>query len=277
IIVGIAPYDSKLKLLLWMLKGHKIFYHTSWACWDKSFHPKSKNNSQNIFRIWKNFLEKETVHIFTVSQKGKEGLLKNYEINPQKISVVHHSLHQKYTIYLPQKRIPNSFIYLGRLTPDKGIRELLVFAAENAELTLTLIGAGEEEDFVKNYAKQHPNIHFEGFILNKDKLIMNLRRHQFLVLNSKTTKKWEELFGLIIIEAMSQGTLPIAAAHSGPKEIINPQFGYLFEEGKISSILARIMEKNPFSEEKSQRAIKYSKEYRAEKISTYWKAILEGK
>ncbi len=277
IVLGIAPFDSKLKTLFWILKGHQIYYHTSWVCWDKSFHPKNKNNSPEIFRIWKNFLEKETVHIFTVTQKSKEGLLKNYEINPQKISVVYHSLHTAYTTHLPHKRIPNSFIYLGRLTPDKGIGELLTFAAANPVLTLTIAGTGDEENLVKDYAGRFPNIHFEGFVSSKEKLIGYISKHQFLVLNSKTTKQWEELFGLIIIEAMSQGTLPIATAHSGPKEIISPHFGYLFEEGEITPVLAKIVEENSFSEEKSQIAIKHSREYRAEKISIYWKAILEIK
>lgn len=277
IVIGIAPFDSKLKRLLWILKRHRIYYHTSWTCWDKSFHPKNKNNTSKVFQIWKDFLEKKTTHIFTVSLKSKESLMNNYDINQQKISVVYHSLHPDYTTHFPHERIPRSFIYLGRLTPDKGIAELLEFFSVNPTSVLTIVGEGEEEGLVKEYARKLPNINFEGFVSDKKKLIDYIATHQYLVLNSKRTQNWEELFGLIIIEAMSQGTLPVAPSHSGPKEIIKPQFGYLFDEGKIAPTLAKIINEDTFSEEKSKLAIAYSQEYTAENISNYWKAILDVK
>lgn len=275
VVLAIAPFDSKLKSLLWILKNHQLYYHSSWTCWDKSFHPKNKNNTPEVFQTWKNFLEKQTCHIFVVTQKSKKSLLQNYDIKSPKISVVYHSLHPAYKTHFSQKRIPNSFIYLGRLTTDKGIRELLSFASSHPTATLTIIGEGEEESVVRDYSERFENIYFEGFILDKEKIINHISKHQFLVLNSKKTKKWEELFGLIIIEAMSQGTLPIAPTHSGPIEIINPQFGYLFEEGEITSTLANIVKENSFSDEKSLMAVKHSKDYHAENISIHWKAILD--
>lgn len=277
VVLGIAPFDSKLANLLWILKKHQIYYHTSWTCWDKSFHPKNKNNTAKDFQTWKDFLQNKSSHIFAVTEKSKESILKNYDINPHKISVVYHSLHPAYTTHVSVKRIPNSFIYLGRLTDDKGISELLGFFSINKTCTFSIVGEGKDGDLVKDYASRFSNIHFEGYVSNKKDLIDLIATHQYLILNSKRTPKWEELFGLIIIEAMSQGTLPVAPTHSGPKEIINSQYGYLFDEGKITLILEKIINQDSFSEEKSQMAIEKSKKYEAENISTLWQPILESK
>ena len=274
IVLGIAPFDAKLKSLLPFLKNHQLYYHTSWTCWDTSFHPKRKGNSPKVFGIWKDFIENYIQHIFTVTEKSKASLLENYKIPPEKISVVNHSLHPAYETQISQTRIPQSFIYVGRLTKDKGIEELLDFAIKNPSTMVTFIGEGKEASTILTSAKEHTNIHFEGYVTHKEELKKAFSSHQYLVLNSQKTATWEELFGLIIIEAMSQGTLPIATHHSGPNEIIDASFGFLFEEGEITATLARILENNPFTEAMSQKAIVASKKYFQAEISKTWHPIL---
>jgi glycosyltransferase involved in cell wall biosynthesis len=275
IVLGIAPFDSKLGKLLPFLKNHQVYYHTSWTCWDKSFHPKTKKNTPKVFQTWKDFLEKKCIHIFSVTEKSKQSILENYSILEAKISVVYHSIHTAYERNIPQERIPSSLIYVGRLDKGKGIEELLTFASNNPEAIFTIVGDGKLEGLVKEYSKNFKNIRFEGYISDKNELKKLFGRHEFLVLNAKKTKTWEELFGLIIIEAMSQGTLPITTNHSGPKEIINPDFGFLFDEGEITTTLAKIVEENAFSDVKSENAIRASKKYTTAAISKKWRPILD--
>lgn len=274
VVLGIAPFDSKLKSLIRLLKNHQVYYHTSWTCWDKSFHPKRKGNTPKVFHIWKDFLENQTTHIFSVTEKSKKSILENYEISKDKISVVYHSLHPVFETHTPEKRIPNSFIYIGRFTNDKGIDKLLEFATQNPVATVTFIGDGKEKEAILSYSKRYTNIHFKGYISDKNELKKELSTHQFLVLNSQKTKTWEELFGIIIIEAMSQGTLPIATNHSGPKEIIDGSFGFLFEEGEITTTLASVHENESYSEEMSSNAISASKKYFEAEIAKKWRPIL---
>jgi glycosyltransferase involved in cell wall biosynthesis len=274
VVLGIAPFDAKLKYLLFFLKRHKIYYHTSWTCWDKTFHPKNKKNTQKVFTTWKHFIEKKSEHIFTVTQISKEGIAANYNVPPEKISVVQHSLHPIFNTHEDNSRIPKSFMYVGRLTQDKGIDELLDFAINNPSATLTLIGDGKKKEKIIEHSKAHTNILYKEFITNKGALKGEFAKHQFLLLNSKRTTSWEELFGLILIEAMSQGTIPIAPKHSGPKEIIATDFGHLFEEGEITPTLAKILSEVSFTEEKSQKAILASQQYHVSEISKKWKPIL---
>src|SRR5690606_27572450 len=48
IVLGIAPYDYKLRNILFFLKNHTIYYHTSWTCWDGSFYPKKKKVTSDL-------------------------------------------------------------------------------------------------------------------------------------------------------------------------------------------------------------------------------------
>ncbi|GAB5399699.1 MAG: hypothetical protein Aureis2KO_12840 [Aureisphaera sp.] len=275
VVLGIAPFDPKLLSLLRLLKKHQLYYHTSWTYWDGTFHPKRKKNTQRVMQTWRAFLEDYCLHIFAVNKQGKSQLTSNYNIQVNAVSVVYHSLHPAFTKRNVQKRKGDSFIYVGRLTPEKGIQELLDFFAENPTASLTLIGDGKMSLEAQSYAQQYANIHFKGYVSGKEALKQELASHEFLVLNSKKTQKWEELFGIILIEAMSQGTLPIASSHSGPKEIVNERYGELFEEGEIKSTLASLLKHHSFSEDRSEQAIDASQMYTVENISNLWTAILK--
>lgn len=270
IVVGIAPFDHKILFLLKILKNHTVYYHTSWAHWDKSFHPKTKKNSTKVFNAWKYFLEEKCTHIFCVNQKGKEQLLKNYNLLSHKISVVHHSLPPEFSTIPAEKKIEKSFIYVGRLVPQKGLEEVLEYFAKHEEASLSIIGRGGQRALVEKYSKLYKNIHYQDFLKNKTELKKAFARHQYLLLNSKR----EELFGMVIIEAMSQGTIPVASNLSGPSEIISPETGFLFEEGKVSNMLDTLLEKEFDTDSLSKNSIIKSREYQLDKISKNWQAIL---
>ena len=112
-------------------------------------------------------------------------------------------------------------------------------------------------------------------IANKQKLAqLLLSTQQYLVLNSKRTKKWEELFGMAIIEAMSQGVIPIATNHSGPKEIITKDVGILTEEGEITLAISKLIDKINFDVSMSNNARIEARKYYEESIAQRWQPIL---
>lgn len=273
IILGIAPYDAKLSLIMPFLKNHIVYYHTSWSCWDKSFQPKKIKN-QDILKLWKFFLEKKTKHIFTVTKKSRDQIINNYNVALLKTSVVFHSLDVAFNLGPQKKKEKNSFIYFGRIIKEKGIDEILKYFKANNELKITFIGDGCLTERVKEAAKNYVNISYKPKIHNKIKLKKEIESFQFLILNSFKTKKWEELFGMSIIESMSQGIIPIATNHTGPAEIIQEKFGYLFTEGTLCKKIDQIVKLNDINEKMAKRNIKEASIYRAEKISEKWRAIL---
>ncbi|MDN3665387.1 glycosyltransferase [Algibacter miyuki] len=275
IVLGIAPFDKKLVILKTLLKSHQIYYHTSWTCWDGSFHPKRKKNTPKVKKSWKLFLKNDVKHIFTVTEQSKKQLIENYDIKEDKIDVVYHALDSVFfNNHQEINKKPLSFIYLGRLLPQKGITELLDFFSKQNKATLTIIGNGKTEKEVADFASKHESITHYPFIKDQQKIINLISNHEYLVLNSKKTTKWEELFGLVIIECMSQGTIPIATNHSGPKEIITSDIGYLSREGEILSVISKLIKNESFDEEMSKNARKKALIYKVDAISERWKAIL---
>ncbi|MEG9328821.1 glycosyltransferase family 4 protein [Salinimicrobium catena] len=274
IVLGIAPFDHKLLFLLKLLKNHCVYYHTSWAHWDRTFHPKTKKNSQKVFEAWTFFLEKKSLHIFSVTQTGKERMLKNYDLPADKITVVAHSLAPQFKEIPVLTRKKNSFIFVGRLVPQKGLEEALKYFSHHEDAVFTVIGKGELSELVKKFALENRNIFYREFVENKTELKKEFASHQFLLLNSKKKKNWEELFGMVIIEAMSQGTIPVASQHTGPCEIISNDTGYLFEEGKVSEMLDYLLHNSVNKEERSKNCIVKSHEYFPEILAHNWKAVL---
>ena len=275
VLLGIAPYDKKIKSLSWLLKNHQVYYHTSWCCWDKSFQPK-KIKSKKVLEDWRCFLEEQVKHIFCVTSVAQNQILENYNIDKTITSVVLHSLKPDFSVDLTSKteKTKNSFICIGRLIPAKGIEEILEYFKNNPSLSLTLVGDGSLKIMAESYSEDYNNINFLGKISNTKTLKKLLAQHQYLLLNSIKTSKWEELFGIVIIEAMSQGTIPISSNHPGPKDIINQSIGILFEEGKLTETLDKIdLENYPnlISDNGRQEAEKYT----SENISQLWKVILD--
>lgn len=277
VVLGIAPYDYKLPGLLKKLENHQVYYHTSWTNWDGSFVPNTKHQTPELTEVWKEFIEKKSQHIFAVSSKTKDELLKNYELSPEKISVVYHSLNSKHFNSGKSQQKPETnleFIYAGRLIPNKGLDELLKFFAENPDKNLKIAGKGKLKSLVEQYAQNHSNIQYLGQISNPNELGKQFGQSHYLVLNSKKSGKWEELFGMVLIEAMACGAIPIATLHTGPKEIIeHNNSGYLVEENQMIEFLSNLTPKS-YSVEIKNNAIKAAKEYELEGISQRWKAIL---
>lgn len=274
IVIGIAPFDSRLIKLSKILKNHRIFYHTSWTYWDKSFQPKKIKNSEIVFETWRKFLEDQVIHIFAVTNQTKKQLHANYTLPNSKVSVVYHSLDSAFVSKFNSKKDLNSFIYLGRLVPQKGIEEILNYFFKNQHLRLTLVGKGKLDNVVKKYCSNCNNIVHKPYTNDKTKLAELMSRHQYLIMNSKRTKTWEELFGMTIIEGMAQGLVPIATKHSGPKEIISSDVGYLFDEGKLGNIVDSITEKS-FDIQKSKNAQEKALFFLPHNISSFWQPVLK--
>lgn len=272
VVLGIAPVDPKLKFILFFLKKHKVYYHTSWANWSGGFYPKSKKITPKQLSVWKYFLEEVVLEIFAVTTTAKEEILANYKIAETNIHVVNHSFDASVFEYKKHLAKENSFICVGRLRPDKGVEEILTYFSKHPTKQLTIVGKGVLEPLVKKYAHKYENIQFEGFVKNKIKLVELYNQHNYMLLNSQKTKKWEELFGMVIIEGMACGLVPIATNHAGPKEIVKKEIGVLYKEKKLEETLNNLP---PITSFKKELAVVQSEEYSVEKVAEKWKAILK--
>ncbi|AGC75515.1 glycosyltransferase involved in cell wall biosynthesis [Nonlabens dokdonensis] len=276
VVLGIAPYDKTLLRLLNVLSGHQIYYHTSWPIWDGSYFPKKKGVNHKVKKEWKTFLEERVKLVFTVTKTAKENLESNYNLK-QEPAVVGHAFYNT-NFFKARNSNPSdaiSFCYVGRLVEQKGVMELLEFFKRKNEVTFTIIGNGKLENEVKSFVNKYDHINYLPTTHDRSVLNSLFNTSDYLVLNSKRTAKWQELFGMVIIEAMAAGCIPIATAHIGPNEIISDQNdGFLFQEENFIKNLSRFLDQKP-SQEMMDNAIKKAANYEINQVAKNWKAILK--
>lgn len=273
IVVGIAPFNSKLRILSLLLKRHQIYYHTSYTHWDGSMmaHP---TKSQRLIKFWKNFVYSRFIHVFAVSKKTRDELIKNEFSKIKDITVVNHSFIIDINAVAHKK--DNTFIYVGRLHDNKGISELLNIFKNRANATLTIVGDGPLKYLVMEYAGKYDNIIYKGYVNGLENLIPIYQENSYCITNSKKNSNWEELFGISIIEGMSSGCVPINTNHSGPSEIIsNGENGFLVSENEIEKAIDdAILQTDEEYQKLRKNAIEKGKSYQSNIIASKWNAIL---
>ncbi|MDR2653383.1 MAG: glycosyltransferase family 4 protein [Prevotellaceae bacterium] len=144
------------------------------------------------------------------------------------------------------ERQSNSFLFIGRLSEEKGIGCLLEsFKATN--LKLLMGGNGPLIDNVKTICTKYQNMQYLGN-LNKEQVQQYMQKCTALIFPSI----WYEGMPMTIIEAFSQ-SLPVIANNLGAMSsmIKDGYNGLLFEAGNSSDLQAKLLEwQNKPQEEK---------------------------
>lgn len=150
-------------------------------------------------------------------------------VKPNFIGVIYNGISlTEYTFFnLPPE---NCFVWLGRFMPEKGAH-LAIEAAKRAGAPLTLAGtidrySKESMDYFQNNIKPHidsQQISYIGPVNLKQKLKLLSKARGFL-----NPIEWEEPFGMVMIEAMSQGCPVITFQRGAAQEIVvDAQSGFL--------------------------------------------------
>jgi glycosyltransferase involved in cell wall biosynthesis len=108
-------------------------------------------------------------------------------------------------------------IFVGRLVSDKGA-DVLVAALghlrdRGLRLRTTIVGSGPEEDALRDQVRKlglAAQVEFTGH-RSGEALVQLLNRHRTLVVPSV----WEEPFGIVVLEAIACGCLPLVAQSGG--------------------------------------------------------------
>jgi glycosyltransferase involved in cell wall biosynthesis len=125
-------------------------------------------------------------------------------------------------------------LYVGRLSPEKGIRTLLR-GWDGLAVPLRIVGDGPMRGFVENSAGA------EIVMLGQkqqSEVACEMAQASFLVVPSI----WEEPFGLVVVEAFCQG-LPVVASRIGalPEIIEDGVSGLLFSAGDAKALAAKVV------------------------------------
>lgn len=103
----------------------------------------------------------------------------------------------------------NSYVYIGRLEPDKGIDFLLEAWEEETERDLYIFGNGMLQDEVEEACKRNSKLHLMGF-QSKEIVLEYLRKAKAMIFPTDLY----EGFPMTIIEAFAVGT-PVVCSNIG--------------------------------------------------------------
>jgi glycosyltransferase involved in cell wall biosynthesis len=186
-------------------------------------------------------------------------------------------------IYNPLTLIPGDvsqgtskkFLAVGRFSRQhKGfdllIKAFNIFAKQNEDWTLDIVGEGVEEELYRKLITEyglanritiHPfTNHIQSYYSNA----------QIYVLSSR----WEG-FGLVLVEAMAHG-LPIVSSNLPTSQEIMEDFGLYFENGNVEELAQRLEEATHLDwKKKSKEALDIAKRFNLDAIIEQWKQIIE--
>lgn len=128
------------------------------------------------------------------------------------------------------------FLYVGRLSPEKGLATL-VQAAARAKVPLWIIGTGPEEDALKQLVLTlDADVSFLGYKAGEE-LYGLMRRARAVVLPSE----WYENAPMSVLEAYALGRPVIGAAIGGIPELVHEgETGMTFESGNIEDLASAL-------------------------------------
>lgn len=154
---------------------------------------------------------------------------------------VHHVPNAINISTLPQQRekiYEKQIIYAGRLSKEKGISTLLEVAKQLPDdVHLLILGAGPEEDKVREAAKSKKNLHFLGY-QPRGKTVPLIRGSDILIQTSLV-----EGISSTLLEAMACKTPIIATNTGGNKELIeHDKTGILVDRNSKEQIIDEILD-----------------------------------
>jgi glycosyltransferase involved in cell wall biosynthesis len=126
-------------------------------------------------------------------------------------------------------------LYVGRLSPEKGIRTLLsAWNSGKIQLRLKIIGDGPLADEVSSCAASNQRVEYLGLRPLGD-VYREMAKAKLLVWPSECY----ETFGRTVVEAFSQGTPVLASDIGCVRELVEEgATGYLFPPGNVDALVA---------------------------------------
>lgn len=174
--------------------------------------------------------------ILTLSKPSRKELVR-MGLAPSKIAYYRHWVDQKVFKPIAKDKAKKKLgwegqfvvLFVGRLIEIKGAGILAKIAEQEPKITFVFIGTGPEEKILADKAKKIKNIKFLGKIENHKLPIYYSAADVFAI-----PSQYEEIFGRVVLEALSCGTPVIASNRGGLPEIITPDIGVLVDPNEKS-------------------------------------------
>ena len=174
--------------------------------------------------------------------------------------------------------------YLGRLVPEKGIRQLMqIFDRLSTPCRILFIGSGYLKSEIEDWSHQFPDRVRVVTNATHTDIPQYLNMMDILVAPSQTAPNWREQFGRMLIEAMACG-VPVIGSDSGEIPYVIGRAGLVVEESNIDKWVEAIENLLDSPEKRKELALlglervkHYSWENIARQYINFFTEIMESK
>lgn len=239
IVLGAEPYDKRVPVFDRLARRHDLVLHTSWPHWGTANAPQPTSSEHRIER-WADFLDR--VHVVGVTEAATETARK---FGAREASHIPHGIDTD--VYRPDAGQPGDerdrpvVLFVGRLERRKGVGQLLEIATDWAEpeVIFRFVGDGPLADDV-SAAAQSDRVEYAGYVSDDERLASLYATSDAFALPSYAVPGWQELFGIVVIEAMACGLPVVAADCVGPREIVNDETGFVVPQHDTDALAERL-------------------------------------
>jgi glycosyltransferase involved in cell wall biosynthesis len=141
----------------------------------------------------------------------------------------------------PHVRRDRDIVFVGRLVSDKGVdllvKAIALLGERGVRPTVSIIGSGDEGPRLRTLVAElrlDDQIKFLGQVIDHS-LVRELNRHRLMVIPSM----WEEPFGIVALEGIACGCVPVAARSGGLVDAVG-ECGVLFKKGDASDLSSKL-------------------------------------
>jgi len=159
----------------------------------------------------------------------------------------------------------NKVLVIGRIAPEKQLETAIeVCRLLDAGIKMSIIGSFDQSSRAFNYLRKMQGMIKQYGLEDRVKILVNqdkeeLKR-QMMTAKVYLHTKYDEHFGISIVEAMSAGLIPIVPAYGGPAEYIPRQYHYRKPIEAVDLIKKYMNVPQSEREVISEKADKFSKE-----------------
>lgn len=240
VVLGAEPYDPRVPLFNRLARRHDVVLHTSWSRWGTNEVPQPTGSKRRRQR-WRQFLGR--VHAVGVTEAATKS------VRDAGAGAATHVPHAVDTDrYRPDagqeqdRRNRPVVTFVGRLERRKGIEDLLTVARDwgGPEACFRFVGDGPLESRVREAAVSD-RVSYEGYVGDEARLASLYATSDVFVLPSFAVDGWEELFGIVVIEAFASGLPVVATDCVGPNELVDDgETGHIVPQRDRGALADRI-------------------------------------
>lgn len=220
-----------------LCKGFNKFYCTINNCSVSNI--KRANFTLALFSFINKFTgyDKHIVKFITPSDALRNLMIENNnDITPDKIITINNFLSdEEFGNIQPNYENKGYFLYIGRLSHEKGVQYLLEAIKDlPRDIEFHIVGKGPEEDKLKEYAEENhlDNVKFLGHKSREE-----IKEEYQNCISTILPCNWFEIFGMTNVESFINGKPVIASNIGGIPEIVeNDINGLLFEPANVKQL-----------------------------------------